>query len=240
MTLQIFKNFPDQQLVFGVFDFDNGIVDTESVFAIFDCQLLNEALVKAGVEADLMPETVRPLAGNSGGDKLRIIAGQKGFDPEPFIEGFNVCRSELRKTLFRDHAAPKAAGLDVFLAHLGDRRVLATNKKAVKLFPDLEAMGLSDLFEIIVTSDDLNKKPAPDVIVKALEQLSAQPEESAYFGDNVLDIEAAVAAGVTAVGFIIEGLEGHEDRIEAMKQAGAHAVTDDYADMVPYFVGAAL
>lgn len=235
MTIEFFHDISPDAFNYGIFDFDNGIVDTEAVFAVFDCGLLNAVLQQAGIDGDLTPEYVRTLAGHSGGEKLHIIAEQQGFSPEPYLDAFNQERSRLRSTLFQEHHVPLAKGLKALLSHLGQRKALATNKKAAKLFPDMDAMGIRDLFQIIVTSDGLNKKPAPDVILKAMEYLAAEPQGCVYFGDNVSDIEAARAADAFAVGFIIEGLAGSQERIEAMRQAGAHAVTDDYTDVIPLF-----
>lgn len=235
MTIQIFRDIPTGQLRYGIFDFDNGIVDTESVFAEFDCDLLNEVLEQAGFYPDLLPKNIRLLAGNSGSEKLKIIADSKNFDPNSFLEEFNARRTDKRKTLFADRPVAIAEGLHALLDHLGERRALATNKKEAKLIPDMKAMGITGLFNVLITSDGLNKKPAPDVILKALEALSAASEQSVYFGDNVADIEAAIAADICAVGFIIEGIKGHEDRVKAMQSAGAHAVTDNYRDMISFF-----
>ncbi len=232
--MHIFKDLP-KSLQFGIFDFDNGIVDTESVFSQFDCELLNEVLEKADLAPELTPTDIRPLAGNSGSEKLRLIANRYNFPAESYIEAFNTKRSALRKTLFKTHPAPLAKGLEELLSHISPNHALATNKKAFKLHPDMAAMGIEDMFDIIVTSDELNKKPAPDVILKAMEQLNAPASQCVYFGDNITDIEAALAANICAVGFIIEGLERHDSQVKAMADAGAHAVIDNYLDVISLF-----
>jgi len=234
MTTHIFKDLPKDQLRYGIFDFDNSIVETESLFATFDCDLLNAVLEQAGLTPDLTRADVRALAGNNDVKKLQIIAERKGFDSALYLADFQNSRNAARATLFADHPVTIANGLYDLLDQLQDNRALATNKTRARLLPDMEIMGIADLFNVIVASDGLQKKPAPDVILKAMEGLSATPKVSVYFGDTVLDIQAALAAGTYAVGFIIEGIEGHEDRVEAMKDAGAHAVTDDYRDMIPY------
>ena len=234
MAIQFFDTIPKDQFHFGIFDFDNGIVDTESVFAQFDRDLLNEVIRLAKKDPLLTAADVRPLAGNSGSEKLKIIAKRYGFDPMPYLDGFNEKRNRLRTNLFQYKPAPLAQGLQALLDHLESRRALATNKKAFKLEPDMKAMGIENMFDVIVTSDGLNKKPAPDVIIEAMKQLNAAPEETVYFGDNVSDIEAAIKAGVYAFGFIIEGLDNEGARIQAMRDAGAHAVLDDYQDVIRY------
>lgn len=233
--MKIFSSLPLENLEFGIFDFDNGIVDTESVFAEFDRDLLNEVILSERQVPLLTADDVRPLAGHSGSEKLLLIAKRYNFDAEPYLSAFNDKRNRLRTNLFQHKPAPLAKGLNALFDHLGERRALATNKKAFKLTPDMKAMGIDHLFDVIVTTDELPKKPAPDVILKAIKELSANNTQCAYFGDNVSDIQAAIAANVTAVGFVIEGMEGNDARVQAMKDAGAHAVIDDYNDAIAFF-----
>jgi len=236
MAIRVFKDVEAGALTHAVFDFDNGIVDTESVFAVFDCLLLNEALEQAGQAPDLVPSQVRLLAGKSGGEKLLYIAEQRGFDASGQLAAFHAQRSALRKSLFQDRPAVLAPGFKSILRVVDkDHRALATNKKSVKLLPDMAAMGLTDLFDVVITTDHFSKKPAPDIIYEALRQLGAEAGVSGYWGDNVSDIEASVAAGVFAFGIILEGFDDQDQRIAAMQKAGAHAVMDSYEDALVFF-----
>ena len=58
-----------------------------------------------------------------------------------------------------------------------------------------------DLFDTMVSGDDVQRrKPAPDLILKAVENLGASPGRNCwYVGDSTTDIIAAKDAGVTAV-----------------------------------------
>lgn len=220
-----------------IFDFDGVVADTENVFSSFDCTLLNEVLQKAGIEPSLTSEDVRKMAGNDDIGKLTIIGTKFNFDVEPYKDDFIEKRTILRKTLFRDHPAPLGENLHAFLKQLNGRYALATNKTAQKLFHDLELMELDKLFETIVTCDPpLQKKPAPDLLLEATRRLNASPETCAYIGDNTIDMIAAKNAGMFPIGFIIEGLDGHQARAQSLKEAGAKIIIDDFNTLIPYVI----
>jgi phosphoglycolate phosphatase len=65
----------------------------------------------------------------------------------------------------------------------------------------VDSTGWHELFDTIVCGDDVSRrKPHHDLILKALENLGAEADESCwYVGDSTTDVVAAKAAGVTAV-----------------------------------------
>ena len=61
---------------------------------------------------------------------------------------------------------------------------------------ELEELGLTSLFPVVVGIDDVQEtKPHPVGILMALERIGVQPEHALMIGDTVTDIEAAKAAG---------------------------------------------
>jgi len=62
-------------------------------------------------------------------------------------------------------------------------------------------LPLSQYFPIIITAEDFmpDSKPHPKGLLVAAERLGIQPEHCAYIGDQIFDIEAAKAAGMTDV-----------------------------------------
>lgn len=65
----------------------------------------------------------------------------------------------------------------------------------------VDGTGWHDLFDTIVCGDDVeHRKPHPDLILKALENLGVPPTPCCwYVGDSTTDVVAAKEAGVTAV-----------------------------------------
>ncbi|GLW68912.1 pyrophosphatase PpaX [Kitasatospora phosalacinea] len=92
------------------------------------------------------------------------------------------------------------------------------------------------LIDIVVCYEDATPKPAPDGVLLALGQLGVAPNSAAFVGDMDVDIHAARAAGVTAVG-AGWGFAGPE----ALTAAGADLVlphTTELADVLLLLVGA--
>lgn len=218
-----------------IFDFDGVIADTESVFAAFDYELLNNVLDKANIDERLSVKDVRELSGQSGETKLNTIAERFGFDAETYKDEFIKDRTEKRKTLFQDNPAPLGKNLREFLTGLDGRTAVATNKTSKKFNMDTEIMGLTTLFDSVVTCDPpLRGKPETDLLLAAAFKLGAEPYECAYIGDNTSDMIAAQKAGMVPIGFVIEGKENAPERVQELTDNGAHHVIDDFMDMKSY------
>jgi len=219
-----------------IFDFDGVVADTETVFAHFDCNLINSYLEKAGITNKVTPTDIRKLAGGPGEEKLLKTGIVLGEDLSSYEKEFIAERNEKRKTLFSENKPALGKNLELLLKKLGtSHSALATNKVSRKLSKDLENMCYKHLFKVTITTDPpLRRKPAPDIIIEAMKHLDIQPEDCAYVGDNINDMIAAKAAGVTPVGFIIEGLDNSPERAQSLKDNGAIMVIDDFANLIPY------
>lgn len=67
--------------------------------------------------------------------------------------------------------------------------------------PILKKIGLTALFEVIITGNDIVKgKPDPEIFLTVAQKLSFSPEECVVFEDAVLGVEAAKRAGMKCVG----------------------------------------
>lgn len=82
----------------------------------------------------------------------------------------------------------------------GYRLAIATSRLKETLFLGLDKYNLTDLFDTIVTVEEVaNHKPEPDCILKVLEELDVPPEKAAMVGDSRLDMMCAHNAGVKAI-----------------------------------------
>ncbi|HYR57671.1 MAG TPA: HAD family phosphatase [Chthoniobacteraceae bacterium] len=64
----------------------------------------------------------------------------------------------------------------------------------------LRALGIADLFQAVVTSEDYQRgKPSPDPFLEAALRLDVSPEECLVFEDTATGIAAATAAGMKSV-----------------------------------------
>jgi phosphoglycolate phosphatase len=131
---------------------------------------------------------------------------------------------------YRDHyikvcgeASPKFPQVVPALELLSDRTlVCASTKYTPQVEEVLRVQGIADRFRLLQGSEDIPKKPAPDLFRLVMERTGARPEDSAAVGDMTYDVEAAVAAGVMPVG-VLTGI-GEENQL---REAGCEHVFPD-------------
>jgi HAD superfamily hydrolase (TIGR01549 family) len=112
----------------------------------------------------------------------------------------------------------------------GIRSALATSSDEKHLDATLVSAGLDlrQLSDVVVTrSPDDASKPAPDLILAALEELHLPAGQCAMVGDTVYDGQACLAAGVIFLG-VLTGPATEEELL----QAGAGSVWRDVAHIV--------
>lgn len=86
------------------------------------------------------------------------------------------------------------------LVSSGVRIGVATSKRRSSAEITLRYSGLEDVIPVTVAMDDTERhKPHPDPLLLALERLGADPAQTVYIGDAVVDVQAAHAAGLPAI-----------------------------------------
>ncbi|MDR1111978.1 MAG: HAD family hydrolase [Deltaproteobacteria bacterium] len=140
---------------------------------------------------------------------------------------------------YADHLTePEYRAMELFEG--GRETLLALRSKGVALglasnrdTPDkpLRMLGVLDLFQAIVGQLDVeNVKPAPDMILKAMDLMGAEPAETLYVCDSKGDLLAARAAGVKAFAM---STGGHAK--EELLALGAWRAGDRLAEVLPFF-----
>jgi phosphoglycolate phosphatase len=82
------------------------------------------------------------------------------------------------------------------LAALPGRKATATTKGTPTTRAVLQQFGLIQYFDHVQGTDGIPCKPAPDVLLAALNGLAAQPADCLMVGDSAADMEAGRRAGV--------------------------------------------
>lgn len=120
-------------------------------------------------------------------DDLRKAGDKKqGY----FLEYLNSDKIPVYDTTVELIRALRAEGLK--------RGVISSSKNCL---PVLEKIGLVDLFDIIITGNDITKgKPDPQIFLMAAEKMETEPEACVVFEDAVLGVEAAKRAHMKCVG----------------------------------------
>ena len=182
-----------------LFDLDGTLVDSAPDLT----HALNAAL--ASVEAaPISLDHVRRLVGR--GARVLIARGLAA-------QGMNGSEDELDVLLarFLDHyAAHIADESQVFpgvvpaldrLRQRGCRFAVCTNKYESLSVKLLDALGLTDQFEIIAGSDSVSaRKPDARHLTETLARMGADPANAIMVGDSVSDVDAARNAGLPVIG----------------------------------------
>lgn len=97
---------------------------------------------------------------------------------------------------------PAADILDVLseLRARGIRMAVATSKDGERARSLLRHLGMSGFFDHVIGADEVaHPKPAPDIILRALQLMDVDQRDAMMVGDSVSDLTSAKQAGVTAV-----------------------------------------
>jgi 2-phosphoglycolate phosphatase len=123
---------------------------------------------------------------------------------------------------------PGAAEALNVLYQAGKPLGLCSNKPRLFSARLLEHLGLARLFAVVLGPEDVARpKPAPDMIVSALERLRLPAERVLYIGDMTVDIETARAARV-AVWVVPTG----SDSRAALEGAGPDRLLESLHDLI--------
>jgi len=128
--------------------------------------------------------------------------------------------------VLRDHGrlCPDAERVLTGLRDRGAKLGIATASRRGSL-EALQRVGLIDLFDAVVTREDVTRrKPDPEGLLTCASRLGIAPRDTAYVGDSPLDMEAAHAAGMAAIGLL--GGAGDATRLSA---AGADRLVESLA-----------
>ena len=94
----------------------------------------------------------------------------------------------------------------------------------------LDRFANGTVFDPVVSSDEVeNHKPAPDGLLRALEQLPGC--EPAYVGDNIDDGRCARAAGIPFVGVAAANVPRREEIVRLFQQEGVRAVVENINEL---------
>jgi pyrophosphatase PpaX len=89
---------------------------------------------------------------------------------------------------------------------------IVTNKQRELTIRGLDLFNLTDLFDVIVTLDDVTEgKPSAEPILKAIELLGVNKEEALMIGDTIFDVKAARAAKVKVAILDWYNMYAHDD-----------------------------
>jgi HAD superfamily hydrolase (TIGR01509 family) len=205
----------------AIFDWDGIVVDSSRLHVLTWEKLAKETKHKLPVEHQL---------GSLGLKTEAVISDLLGWTKDPA----EIQRLSLRKEqLFREMVA--RSGIDSVpgvldflhgLKHLGIPCAVGSSAPRLNVEAGMNALNSWHLFSAVVCGDDVQHgKPAPDIFLKAAEQLGHKPANCVIFEDAPAGIQAAHAGGMKAIGV----LTTHEPRL----LRGADLIVGSFGEMTP-------
>ena len=193
----------------AIFDMDGTLLDTEAVFR----DIVFDVCTELGFEMTHDVHSAMVGSSHERTSQLLIEAYGVAFPYAMFDE---KCRLTMRE---RSHTGvPVKAGAVEFITELRARGIptaVATSSRNPHAEHHLSAAGLLDLFETVVTRDDVvNPKPHPEPYLTAAERLGVDPTRCLALEDSHSGVHAAHAAGMQTV--MVPDLVGPNDAIHAL------------------------
>jgi len=179
-----------------IFDLDGVLTDTAEFHYLGWQRLADEE----GIDFDR--DANEALRGVSRRDSLLRLLGERKVDDASFAE-----MMERKNRYYLEHlqgmgprdALPGAVELIADARRRGLQVAIGSSSKNATLV--LDALGMSELFDAVADGNSVEKaKPAPDLFLAAAEMLGQPPEACVVVEDAASGVDAALAAGMTAVG----------------------------------------
>ncbi len=208
-----------------VFDLDGTLVDT--VGARISGWLA--AFAERGIRASAAQ--LEPMIGMDGRRLANEVLRAAGNGPDPELADALDRRAG---ALFDEHnreprPLPGAREVLERLDRTGVTWAIATSSRADQVHASIAALRLAAPPRIVDGSTVEHAKPAPDLLLLAARRLAVSPASSWYVGDSTWDMQAAVAAGMRAIGVTAGAAVSAED----LRAAGAHVVLETLDDLDP-------
>ena len=208
-----------------IFDCDGVLVDSERIINHAHAETLRQH--GYAVTAEVLAER---FTGVSDADMLSTIAREHGIPtPDDYELRVNSlidlrCETDLRTTP-GTHEALAALDMPVCVASSGIPSRIRTS---------LRIVGLLDRFEPHLFSATMvaRGKPAPDLFLHAASSMGIHPGRCLVVEDSVAGVQAAIAAGMTAIGFC-GGKHCRPDHADRLRQQGAISAISDMGDLLP-------
>ena len=174
-----------------LFDMDGILADSEP----FICQAAIMMFAETGLI--VLPDDFKPFIGTGENRYIGGVAEKYGLNID--IEKVKARTYAIYLEIIHGKLKPLpgAVGFVRKCSNLGFRTAVATSADAIKMEANLKEIGLpSSAFNATINGLDVeNKKPFPDIYIKAAERIGLKPEECLVVEDAVSGIKAAKAAG---------------------------------------------
>ncbi|MHA2244416.1 MAG: HAD family hydrolase [Candidatus Hodarchaeales archaeon] len=168
-----------------VFDVDGTLIDnTGDIIRLF------QGIVKRYLGKEMSDQEVLALWGPPGDEIFRNV-----FPPEKVKLAWDKFLQEYRE--LHDTKGFFTKEQLVEIKKKVDYVTIFTGKSRTTMAITLEKLGISELFDLILTGNDVTRsKPYPDALYQIISTLHLNKSEILFIGDSHLDVIAGKAAGI--------------------------------------------
>jgi HAD superfamily hydrolase (TIGR01509 family) len=178
-----------------IFDCDGLLAETEAGWTRAETAIFGEH------GCDFGPEQKQLLIGGTLASAGEAMAAHFGLPGTGQLLAARLARLVWQELAAGAPAMPGAREIAETLRNRGVPIAVASNSPRDFVLAALGSAGLLDLFEVIVSSDEVeNAKPAPDLYLTACARLTADPERSVAFEDSRTGVASARAAKMFVIG----------------------------------------
>ncbi len=205
-----------------IFDCDGVLVDSEPISATA------HKIVYAAHGLDLSADLMSRCVGMKQKDIFTFIAKETGIllgdeaIPQIWREAEQLMHQQLQPTF----------GIIDFLRADQTSRCVASSSAMERIQRSLQITQVDKQFEaerLFSSAMVKHGKPAPDLFLHAAKLCSANPKTCAVFEDSIYGIQGAIAAGMTAFGYV-GGSHCGPDYMVRLKNAGATKVFSSWVE----------
>lgn len=208
-----------------MFDMDGTLIDTGELIA----EHMATTFAGAGLDAP-SPQKVRRVIGLSLPQAMLQLLGTQDVDlANDLAEQYRAhYRAALVSAEGREGLFPGAReALGVLSARADTLLGIATGKGLNGVHRLTQLHGIADLFSTLQTPDHNPSKPHPGMMLRAMVETGASPEDTVIIGDTTFDMEMGKAAGTKTI-----GVSWGYHQTNELRGAGADVIIGSY-DALP-------
>ncbi len=208
-----------------IFDMDGVIFDTENLF--LDCW----KLLAGQHNIQNMEQVYHKCIGVN--EKTTKAIFEEAYGTQFSYDELSAEASLMFHKYVEENGMPMKPGVREVLDYLtqnGYKIGLASSTKEVHVRSQLAGRNLLSYFQVIICGDMVSRsKPAPDIFLKACEEIGAQPEKAFAVEDSYNGIRAAASAGMKAI--MVPDIVSPDEEMERL----AYRICPSLAEVQAFF-----
>lgn len=210
-----------------IFDMDGTLLDTLDDIS----DSLNHVLATYAFPC-LKTSEVRSFVGNGAAELMKLAVPGGSSNPQ-YGSCLNDYCNHYQENLQNKTCVYK--GIMSLLGQLseGGYKIAIVSNKPDKAVKELAALHFGEYVKVSIgETEGVSRKPAPDTVLRAIEELGSIAGKTVYVGDSEVDVETAKNCGIMCVGVTW----GFRDR-EVLEQNGADYIIDRTQELLEIVAG---